>query len=595
VVKRFLITTAQEESWRDDAPVLFLGEWCRLHSRKDRWKAMDAEVLPYHWDDRIKLHADYQYLQGFYERLLTDLAEQLNGIHAVDHEVRYWRILIGPWLGYFTQMLFDRWTSIHDAVSQFDLSGTVVLSGQEETLVPNDMADFIRQFIGDEWNHHLYAAILQHYTEVPCVKQSWRGKDPMPNAAPLRTRKQRFFRTLAAWYARTAAVLSRDQDAFLLATLLPFQQEMRLHMRLRQAPQVWRSESPPRASVEWARRNWVVAGDSRSKFEACARYLIPCQIPTVYLEGYGQLVEQTGDLPWPKQPKLIWSSNAFNANDVFKAWSAEKAEHGSPLVLGQHGGHFGSGRWSFIEDHEIAVSDSYLSWGWSVSGQPKVKPVGQLKSKRPLRVRHEKQLGALLVTCIAPRQSYWMYSIIVARQWLDYFSDQCDFVENLPASIRDALTVRLHSNDYGWGQVARWRERFPGLRLDDGQSDINDLIRRSRLYIATYNATTYLESFTMDVPTVIFWNPNHWELRDSAIPYFEELKRVGIFHETPESAARHVAAIWDDIDAWWTSSAVREVLEHFKARYCHLPDDLLDRVEHGLRDAIRVSGNATSH
>ena len=96
----------------------------------------------------------------------------------------------------------------------------------------------------------------------------------------------------------------------------------------------------------------------------------------------------------------------------------------------------------------------------------------------------------------------------------------------------------------------------------------------------------------MNVPTVIYWNPKHWELRDSAIPYFEDLKGVDIFHETPESAASHVAAIWDDVDAWWTSPAVREVLERFKARYCYLPDDLLDRIEHALREVMAGSDTA---
>ena len=53
-MKRLLVSTALEETWRDDEPVLFLGEWCRRYSRKERWSKMDAEVLPYHWDDRKK-------------------------------------------------------------------------------------------------------------------------------------------------------------------------------------------------------------------------------------------------------------------------------------------------------------------------------------------------------------------------------------------------------------------------------------------------------------------------------------------------------------------------------------------------------------
>lgn len=592
MVKRFLITTALEESWCAGQPVLFLGDWCQLYSRRNCWASLSAEVLPYHWDDRAKLYADYQYLQEFYERLLQDLTVQLNRIHNVNHSLRYWRILIGPWLGYFTQMLFDRWASIHQALSLYELSGSIVLIGDEEALVPNDMAHFSRLFVRDEWNHQLYGMILQRFTAVPCIRQAHHNRAGLPGVSLDLSRTSWMKRALLDCYTRLASVLTRDQDAFFLATYLPVKDELQMHRRLGQVPMLWRSIPTAQAAVNWDKRKWCVSGEAGSPFEACARALIPQQIPICYLEGYDQLQRQTADLPWPKEPKLIWTSNSYSADDVFKAWAAEKVERGSSLVIGQHGGHDGMGRWSFAESHVTAVSDCYLSWGWTEPGQPNVKPVGQLKSKQPLGVRHAEQAGALMVTSTMPRQSYWMFSATVSRQWLDDFRDQCAFVGCLPQSIREALIVRLYPHDYGWDQAARWRDRFPDLQLDEGRSKINDLIRQSRLYIATYNATTYLESFTMNVPTVMCWNPSHWELRDSAIPYFEDLKRVGIFHENPISAARHVAAIWDNVDLWWTSQAVQEVLERFKKRYSYRPHNLLDRVEGALREVMAVESSS---
>src|SRR5581483_12177718 len=100
--------------------------------------------------------------------------------------------------------------------------------------------------------------------------------------------------------------------------------------------------------------------------------------------------------------------------------------------------------------------------------------------------RHAEQPDALLVTCVHPRYSYLMYSTPVARQWLDYFADQFRFVDHLPRSVQTALKVRLYPEDNGWDQARRWRERFPDLRLDDGRANINDMIRRARLYISTY-------------------------------------------------------------------------------------------------------------
>ncbi len=588
MVKRFLITTALEETWSDNEPVLFLGEWCRLYSRKHRWSKMDAEVLPYHWDDRAKLFADYKYLKEFQERLLVELTFQLNQIHHVNHEVRYWRILLGPWLGHFIPMIFDRWCSIQQAISQCKLSGTIVLTGQEETLIPNDMVDFLKLCVRDEWNHHLYASILRQFTKVIFIERN-RSETISKGGVTAVSRKKRIKQMLSTSYARVASIFTREQDAFFLDTYLPTRDEMQMHLRFGQVPQRWNAIPVVQAVVDGRQRQWVVNGKNLSEFETCVRSLIPQQIPTAYLEGYHQLVEQTSALPWPKQPKIIWTSNAFHPHDVFKAWAAEKVENGSPLVIGQHGGLYGMGRWSSTEEHEMAISDCYITWGWSEPGQPKIKPVGQLKSKRPLGVRHAMQPNALLVTTTVPRQSYEMYSLIISSQWLDYFNDQCAFVENLALPIRDALTVRLFTHDCGWDQMSRWRDRFPDLQLNEGHSNIMDLIRQSRIYISTYNGTTFLESFTMNVPTVIYWNPNHWELRDSAIPYFEDLKRVGIFHETPESAARHVNAIWHNIDEWWNSTAVGQVVEHFKQRYCSLPPNLIDRVEKTLKEVMTVS------
>ena len=585
-MNRFLITTALEETWRDDEPVLLLGEWCRRYSRKQRWVKMDAEALPYHWDDRARLYADYQRLQEFHERMLLELAERLNEIHGVAHGIRYWRILIGPWLGYFIQMLFDRWTSIHAAVTA-GITETIVLTCKEGEFVPHDMTDFIDFFLEDEWNHHIYATILREFTAVKCVERAGLVANRSTAAGRQVGAKRRLQRTLAGWYAKVAGLLAGERDAFLLATYLPMWAEVRLHCRLGQVPQLWRSVPPIRGEFDQRQRSWTLGEESGSCFETCARRLIPRQIPVLYLEGYAGLVRQTNNLPWPRRPKLVWTSNSESADDVFKAWVAEKTEQGSPLVIGQHGGHYGMGRWSFTEEHQMSICDRYFSWGWSDTGNNKIVPVGQLKAKRPLGVRHAVQQRALLVTAVHPRYSYMMYSTPVAGQWVDYFTDQYRFVGHLPLAIQRVLTVRLYPQDLGWDQRARWRDRFPDLHVDMGVVNINTLIAESRIYISTYNATTFLESLTMNVPTVIFWNPAHWDMRESARISFAELKRVGIFHETPEAAARQVAAIWDEVEVWWESAGVRQVRDDFVRRYCRMPDDLLGQTETALRGVIR--------
>jgi putative transferase (TIGR04331 family) len=190
---------------------------------------------------------------------------------------------------------------------------------------------------------------------------------------------------------------------------------------------------------------------------------------------------------------------------------------------------------------------------------------------------------ALMVEVTMPRYSYHMYSVPVAGQWLGYFDEQCRFVDALPDDIRRSLLVRLYGIDYGWNQSARWRERFPDIRLDEGRAPIAPLISKSRLYVSTYNATTFLESMAMNIPTIIFWNVHQWEIRDSAVPFFERLKSAGIFHETPELAAHQMTKVWHNVANWWNSNPVQGARREFCSRYSHIPQNPLENLEGVLR------------
>ena len=96
-------------------------------------------------------------------------------------------------------------------------------------------------------------------------------------------------------------------------------------------------------------------------------------------------------------------------------------------------------------------------------------------------------------------------------------------------------------------------------------------MKECRLYVATYNATTFLDSLSLNIPTIMFWNPKHWELRSEAEPYFEKLREVGIFHSCPENAANKVSEIWDKVDEWWNEEGLQEVRKNFCDRYARLP------------------------
>lgn len=581
MVKRVLVTTALEDTWpKDGSSILFLGEWCKLYERKHVWEKLDYEVVPYHWDDRQKLYNDYNNLLVVYEDALRALADKLNQIHGESRSLRYWRILIGPWLGYFIQMLFDRWFMLDAIFRKHDVAGVSVFYREPHEAVPNDMSDFTQRFTDDDWNEAIYSDLICLFPSQELkVNQVNKKRNSSQSELNQRIKDSQNFNISSVLKKATKRILRYlgkitlgKTDYFFISSYMPRKVEFLMQLRLNRFPKFFFSSGIEKIEPQFEARQWNL--DLRSsnsvlpRFEEILVDMIPRHIPVAYLEGYDNLVDTGETLGWPNRPKAIFTSNAYSADDVFKAWTAEKIENGSKLVIGQHGGHFGMTPFAFHEEHQIEIADRWISWGWSDPSRIQIKPVGNFKDAGKSKIKSKKNGKALLVQMTMPRYSYCLYALPVsATQWSSYFKDQERFVAGLRDEGRRNLLVRLNHNDYGFGQVSRWRDSFQDIQLDDGRRPMRDMLTKARIYISTYNATTYLESLALNFPTIIFWNSNHWELKSDVAPYFNLLESVGIFHKTPESAAQKMNEIWDDVDRWWLSSETQKARRIFCEKY----------------------------
>ena len=579
--KRFLITTALEETWVEDQPVLFLGEWCRLYSRKERWSEMDAVVQAYHWDDRERLYSDYKYMNALYERVLKDLSSKLNQIHGLEYSSRYWRILIGPWLAYFIHILLDRWSSIESALNSFEINNTVVQRDNEEALIPNDMNQVVDLMVSDEWNHHIYAEVLHKLDSVTITYVNNKNHELIPKKEKVKGSLKRYLTLIYS----ASRYLIRDTDAFLSGTYLPGVDELLLQLKLGQVPQRWASVKPANTRLDWKQREWMLPTQNNNVFESFLLQMIPKNIPRLFLEGYQQLTVQTHCLPWPKFPKLIYSSNVLWHDTVSMAYTAQKVEQGAQLVCGQHGGGYGTAKFHFAEEHEVEISDRYLTWGWSIPLKKSVVPVGITKVKKKQLASSNSRDILLVIT-----MNVWRYSHRLCAEsavnYGKYIDRSFSFLDQLNKKVFAKILVRLSPVETGMNLSMRWHDRFPTAKVDDGNSNIYSLIYKSRIVVQTYNQTGFLETLAMGIPTVLLVDLKETSLRGSAIPYYAELKQVGIFHDTPESAAAHVNKIWDDVDSWWTSVEVQGVVAKFTKQYCYRPDGIVESIETVLRELM---------
>ena len=588
----FLITTADQRFWKTDGKILFLGEWCKIYNQKNIWSGLDHKVLSYHWDDRGKLYHDYIYLDDVYERYLKLLSAKLNDLHHVNYSDRYWRIVIGPWLYYFVEILYDRYLSIKEATNSGLVTDTWICSKNIEKWVPNDFKVFQGWFLSDEYNQYLYSRIIESLGELPFSFSEIENISPseMTQNADFEPRIKHIGRKLLEIYGKYLP--SRWNQVVFVTSYLSTLDLIRLQLSLKQmpypvSPTILPEDVPAKPSM----RKKLILNEGLNEYESILDRLIVEQIPKAYIEGYANLNETSLDA-YPAKPKAIFTANAYNSDIGFKMWAAYQVEKGVPLLGTQHGGHYGSNLWSASESHQINVCDRYYTWGWQNTGSSKTIPFSTGKFSKVQKMIKPNPAGKiLLVTTSLPRYSYWMYSAPVGAQILDCLGDQYHFVQSISPEVHEHLLVRLYPYDYGWNEASRWKDECPSLNLYQGRKSLNQQLKESRLFIGTYNATTYLETFSADFPTILFWDPKHWELRPSAMPYFDMLREAGILHDTPESAAKKVNEIYNDPQSWWDQSEVQEAKDEFCHQFARTSDNWFKEWKNEFKNIISEKGN----
>jgi putative transferase (TIGR04331 family) len=521
-----------------------------------------------------------------------DLGNALNEIHQVNHTPRYWRTVIGLWLGYFCQVLFDRWEMIQRVAMSYRISGTILLKLPPYEVIPNDKSEFDKLMISDIWNHYIYGQILSRWTKIPC--QWVFAEENQINLKPggFNRNLQSLKNLLKQFVVHISRILSRPSDVFIFGSYLPRAYDLQLKLALGQAPSLWQSITVPQIQpIQKFRKELRLNAEQYTGFENCLRTLVSEQIPTIYLEGYHQLELLEDKLPYPKKPKVIFSSNKFHTDELFSHWAVTKKEqNGCKLVIGQHGGMYGCGKFSFAEKHELDICDRFCTWGWTDNNKKTYPSVAFPILK--IKTRKWTPLGNLLLITIAhPRYSFRLASMILASQQLEYINDQFRFVDALPQTVRKKVLVRLYSHDYEWAQADRWKEHAPDIHIDLGTKPIQSLIKKSRLSVISYNSTSFLETLGYNTPTIIFLNPSYWELRESAQPYFKILENAGIFHETPESAAAKVTEVWEDVALWWNGPVVQEARREFVNIYARVSNKPIKT----MKDMLTNFDNRSSH
>ncbi|MFZ9637275.1 MAG: hypothetical protein ACO3A0_05105, partial [Ilumatobacteraceae bacterium] len=314
--------------------------------------------------------AEFAEFQSISEAVFQGLVRELNRVHSTDHPVRFWRIVCGAWFLQFAQVWYLRWKVAGEVFHEYGALPfrRIDVSWQDLLPVTHDEASLL--FATDIWNHIAYCDAFDFVAKSNFGQQ--RIDSPQRNrelaeyralinfGLPSQSAKSKLESVLAKISPRPKVVLAGvvQSRAALVA----------MHLRLGVLPRLWRfsAKLTPQPINESLRDQINLSLGSTGGFAEFLAKSVSRHLPTVYLEGFKNLTEQTfSENILTKPPRAIFTNTLLHRSEQFKLWSATFVAQGkTKLFSGQHGGGYGLSRfpnWSELNEH--AIVDGFLGWG----------------------------------------------------------------------------------------------------------------------------------------------------------------------------------------------------------------------------------------
>ena len=160
--KNNLVATAIKETFDKTNYNYLLGDWCRKVIDESDEKYSIKSIHKHHWSDKSKMDKDMDYLETFISRLIIELGNQLNNIHAIREQSFFWEIVLRPWLFSIVPQIYDRWEICRSFFNEFNqIKFEFSFIEEKETSNLFSSQSYRKAQYEDYWNQSIFSKIIE--------------------------------------------------------------------------------------------------------------------------------------------------------------------------------------------------------------------------------------------------------------------------------------------------------------------------------------------------------------------------------------------------------------------------------------------------
>ena len=531
-----------------------LDPWCFV-GREDvypDWQQLDfIDPIPRLED----IESEHAKIRPWLAHLVKGLTGELNAFHGTDYSEDFWRIMTMTWLIELVQRAWKHYLLIEQVIEKVGSRPMRATVWTDPVSWPFSTIDQFYQCLlhGREFNWWIDSQLLaalapDHWTLVPATQPP----DPagLINPRDTATDPKGFGRLirrikLSLGYTDIVGTKWRGVALSIFANLL--------------------SRNPSHHKVQ-PDTNFFPEDVFPEKFLTVFDRIMHATMPRAYGEEFDKYVKVARS--YPTRPGRLRLGTLSYWNDEEKYIAAIAHEAGEKLIQTQHGGGYGLVAVN-LKPAEIEYRfDAFLSWGWTehrdYTGRFIPLPSPLLSR---MADQHRETTGGLIIVGDAPRLR--KSRIDQRPRAADYFRcipSSLEFIRGLDKSVREKTLFRPYLRaSIDIDLMAGIHKQFPDIPALTG--DLHAGMMGCRIVVLQAPGTTMNITMAANTPTICVWDKEFFCYSPESQSYFDALEDANILFYDEAEAARHINAVWDDVDGWWQSEEVQKVRRNWSEKF----------------------------
>jgi putative transferase (TIGR04331 family) len=510
-----------------------------------------------------------KYIHRLYRRYIRILTKSINELGLYSYTDRTFELMAGHWLKRYLSTSYHKYRSVKKILHMY--SDVKFFDYYEQSKIEiNNGSEFVFYSNSSMWNHLQYLSIIK-YLKPNVQIEKIKNPPVLTNTIQKYAKKSNKFEKILNNFLNKFRKRIYIKNSYLNYKTLIY-----ISLKKLSIPSKNNLEELSffELDLELRKKIKLVSSYEDDEFTSYIDSIIMREIPTCYIEGIKSMIEYSKSI-YPKQVEMIFTSNSFDTDELFKSWVCMQISSGSKYIVGQHGAGYGTSKFfKTYWDPEIATCDKFISWGWTTQDIKKVCPHFNFKiSTNKLKRLIDEKLSILI---IFPSLNNLILHWDDTQNHLCLVDSLIKFVSSIDHSYSNKTIIRLHHENtiYNFKDYDYLSSKLnnKNIQINNGNTLLYDLISITNLTIFFYDSTGFLEHLAQDSKCILYLQDGLDSINEDARIYYQNLVDANILHLSINSLIAFIT-IQKNYDNWWSSFNVIQAKKNYLFKFSKSKSD----------------------